>query len=441
MQGGLCLASEVRSRPGWRVCGSLCQHLAARVHQQALTKATTCQLSARRPVGHRGGQPEDWEWCFGSVPKQARYNAGSGSRHPRAARGSSARWRVIKGGGRVQPGKALLKNCEAQDYGKGSKMEPEALSMLNVLKNLEPETEPSIKELAERDKAILIAFIAPHPSVRISPVEYVSASISLFEEFGIEEILDKVNREVRGTKKLYLLVNSPGGTLASSYKVAKAIAETFDEITVFVPYRAMSGGTLISLTGATIVMGMMSSLGPLDVQVPYKGTLVSTNSFLGAFQRLTNVYRTTSRDEAPYPLQAMVEQFDPIIMEEISRSIGAGQSYAENILTLAGYPEAMIPGITSILLFHEMIHGLVISLDDAKKIGLRARSCGEYPDTWTIMKTWLNKYLMEGAPTHHIRYYIPESLKQGKKPTKPAGAKKTTAKKTTKAPKERKIQS
>ena len=88
-----------------------------------------------------------------------------------------------------------------------------------------------------------------------------------------------------GIKHAYLLVNSPGGTMISAYKIARAIRSTFDRITAFVPHAAASGGTLLALAGNEIVMGPMSYLTPLDVQIRYKGGFISATTFMKFFSR------------------------------------------------------------------------------------------------------------------------------------------------------------
>jgi ClpP class serine protease len=91
-------------------------------------------------------------------------------------------------------------------------------------------------QLAKKDGVLLIAFIAPYVSMRVSPIQEVSASISIPDEFGVETVINKIKKSK--LKKGYLLVNSPGGGMASSYKIARALRMCLDDITVFVPHVA-----------------------------------------------------------------------------------------------------------------------------------------------------------------------------------------------------------
>jgi ClpP class serine protease len=153
--------------------------------------------------------------------------------------------------------------------------------------------------------------IAPYAGVRISPIEERSAQISISEEFGVETAINEIKSRT-DVKKLLLLLNSPGGLVQSSYKVARALRQSFDGIIVFVPHLAVSGGTLVALAGNEIVMGMMSQLGPLDVQVGDK----STQSVIRGFENVTDLFRKLLPEEAPYTYRALAEKFDPVEMDE-----------------------------------------------------------------------------------------------------------------------------
>ena len=120
-----------------------------------------------------------------------------------------------------------------------------------------------LAEISEKHEAVLMACIAPYVGLKISPKKTVNAQMGISEEFALETAINQIQTKT-DFRKLLLLVNSPGGLVQSSYKIARALRKTFEEIIVFVPPIAASGGTLLALTGNTIVMGMMSQLSPLD---------------------------------------------------------------------------------------------------------------------------------------------------------------------------------
>ena len=89
--------------------------------------------------------------------------------------------------------------------------------------------------------------------------------MGLSEEFALETAINQIHTKT-DARKLLLTVNSHGGLIQVSYKIARALWKAFEEIIVFVPHIAASGETLLALTGNKIVMGMMSQLSSLDPQ-------------------------------------------------------------------------------------------------------------------------------------------------------------------------------
>jgi ClpP class serine protease len=64
-----------------------------------------------------------------------------------------------------------------------------------------------------------------------------------------------------------LVLHTPGGLALASLQIARALADRKAKVTVFVPHYAMSGGTLIALAAAEIVMSPHAALGPVDPQI------------------------------------------------------------------------------------------------------------------------------------------------------------------------------
>jgi hypothetical protein len=287
---------------------------------------------------------------------------------------------------------------------------PEPLAKLI---NAKPEEDERVCKLADEDKVALIAFIAPYVGVRISPIEEARALISIPDEFGVEALV----KELKDSKvqKAYLLVNSPGGSMDSSYKIARAIRKCFKEITTFVPHIAASGGTLLALTGNTIVMGPMSHITPLDVQIPYKGTSISAATFMRFFARASQWFEKMTPDEAPYPQKALSDNLDPFLMEEWSGLMDTALDYVGEILGLAGYEKNMQIAQQLVTAFPS--HGYVITAEKAKDIGLNVKESSELQRIWDVMRYWLSKYMFEQQITHCIRYALPRLTNQAEQPS------------------------
>jgi ClpP class serine protease len=69
------------------------------------------------------------------------------------------------------------------------------------------------------------------------------------------------------TIPLDIVLHTPGGLVMASLQIARAIHKHRGKVTAFVPYYAMSGGTLIALAADEIVMSEYAVLGPVDPQL------------------------------------------------------------------------------------------------------------------------------------------------------------------------------
>lgn len=81
---------------------------------------------------------------------------------------------------------------------------------------------------------------------------------------------EEVLRAIRMTDPdvpLDIVLHTPGGLVLAALQIARAVEAHPGKVTVFVPYHALSGGTLIALAGDGIVMSPHAVLGPVDPQV------------------------------------------------------------------------------------------------------------------------------------------------------------------------------
>lgn len=266
-----------------------------------------------------------------------------------------------------------------------------------------------LQEIANKEGAVLLAFVSPYAGIRISPIERRFATIGLHEEFGIENVLEEIQRKIEGkVRKLFFLVNTPGGSASSSYKIAHILQHNFNDIHVFVPHLAASGGTLLAMVGKKITLGMIGNLTPVDVQLRYKNTIVSATSIMKAFWRLQKGFSDKLPQEAPYPLRAMADKLDPIIYEEWSSALEEISSYAREILSEAGYTEEEIKKIITEIVYNDYTHGYVINHKKAANLGFHLDNSAQTMEYLKIMRIWLGCYALKAEGRHFIRYVLPK---------------------------------
>lgn len=84
------------------------------------------------------------------------------------------------------------------------------------------------------------------------------------------EDTEHVLRQIKATPKdkpIDVILHTPGGLALAAEMIATALHEHPAKITVFIPFYAMSGGTLLALTADEIHMEKFSVMGPVDPQI------------------------------------------------------------------------------------------------------------------------------------------------------------------------------
>ena len=200
----------------------------------------------------------------------------------------------------------------------------------------------ALLNISEKNNSVLLTLIAPYVGRKVTPTKILGAHLGIAEEFAVESVIDEIKSKT-DCKNLLLQVNSPGGAVASSYKVARALRNAFEKITVFVPHIAASGGTLIALTGNEIVMGMMSQLSPLDPQFENKnGRVVSARSVIQAHAFVTNFFKDKEVEDAPYTYRALAEKFDAVEIQDALAVMSLMNDYISEILKIADIPKTSV---------------------------------------------------------------------------------------------------
>ncbi len=88
------------------------------------------------------------------------------------------------------------------------------------------------------------------------------------DEISYEEAFDIVSR-IRAAQHsdIAVVLHTPGGLVAPTEMIALALKQHKGKKEAFVPYAAMSGGTIIALATQVVHMTETAALGPTDIQV------------------------------------------------------------------------------------------------------------------------------------------------------------------------------
>jgi hypothetical protein len=279
----------------------------------------------------------------------------------------------------------------------------------------------AIRKLCNKCNAIALCVIAPFTPLRIAPKRSLVASFGYPDEFVLEEFVYKIKNkypEKETRPPLYLLIHSPGGTLSSSYMVARILRNNFNEIIGFIPHIAASGATLMALSCNQIVMGDISRLTGIDPHYTENGETRYHLSTVRAFKNLEKILGAKTLDEISYPYQHLVQSITAERYDEATHALKMVEAYTTELMKKAGYTKSDIDKVIDMLLYNIEAHEEVLPFDRAKELSLKVTHFSEdkhLSDCWKVMKEWLNKYWLQPSPIHFIRCYIPRKSKKPKK--------------------------
>jgi hypothetical protein len=278
---------------------------------------------------------------------------------------------------------------------------------------LAEEENATVKELANKYNAIALCMVAPFAPLRIAPRRSLSASFSYPDEFVLEEFINTVREKFpqkENRPALYLLLHSPGGTVSSSYMVARTLRNNFNKIVGFIPHIAASGATIVALSCNEIVMGDISRLSGIDPHYDTDGETIFPLSIVRAFKNLEAILGTKTLDEISYPYQHLVQSITAEKYDEAVHALTMVEGYTTELLQKAGYNDKEIEKIINGVLYDIEAHEEVITFERAKELGIKIKHFSEdnsYSECWKVMKEWLTKYFLKPSPIHFIKYCVP----------------------------------
>lgn len=265
-----------------------------------------------------------------------------------------------------------------------------------------------LQDIANKKQVGILTFVAQEKIKRVNPATYARTSITTSEEYQLEKIIDK---ECGGIDNIYLLLHSPGGNLASSYKIALFLRERFKKIVGFIPYSAASGATLMSFGCNEIVLGDLGYLTPIDPQIPYRGQYVSSYSIIEMVERLEDRFSKLTPEEMPIPWRQMADKIDIINYRDMEAVNWEATIYARKLLTKSGYDEKVADKIARAFSRTPFSHEHCFCKEDCSKHDLKVSQDKDYLGYLSTFKGiihLINKKDTEETLTHVIEVVVPE---------------------------------
>lgn len=174
------------------------------------------------------------------------------------------------------------------------------------------------------------------------------------------------------TKGLDLILHTPGGNTAATESIVHYLKSIFgNNIRVFVPQIAMSGGTMIALAAKEIVMGKQSNIGPID---PQFGGM----SCAGVIEEFNNAVEEIKVNPSSAPLwQMIISKYHPTFLGDCQKAIDWSNNMVEewlcnNMLSANNDPRGDAKRIVEKLGSHKetYTHSKHIHIEECKQLGI-----------------------------------------------------------------------
>lgn len=145
--------------------------------------------------------------------------------------------------------------------------------------------------------------------------------------------------------RLHLLLGTAGGSVSAARQLAVLLRERVSKLTVLLPARAWSAGTLVCLAADELVPGPLSELGPIDAQVGgADGFASDLPAHIGAedvrgFPEMAREWFGVDRDEDALQVLALVAQrIFPTSLTAFHRSDRLVRRIADELMSLRADP-------------------------------------------------------------------------------------------------------
>jgi hypothetical protein len=193
---------------------------------------------------------------------------------------------------------------------------------------------------------------------------FLSDDYSNINSYNTDRIYETV-KDLNNKKDILLILDSAGGSGEPSYLLSKALKRlSKSKFIVVVPRRAKSAATLLSLGADEIHMGLMSELGPIDLQVGRYPALGLGNS-LEYIAKIVSKYPNSYKMFATY----LTNKLDLINLGYFERLGESTVQYGERLIGDKKLPQdTTAQSIAKKLVYDYKDHNFVIDLDEAKNL-------------------------------------------------------------------------
>jgi hypothetical protein len=204
---------------------------------------------------------------------------------------------------------------------------------------------------------------------------------SAIEDDSVERLYDCL-RALGSTQHLGIVLATRGGSISSAHRIAVLVREFTERLTIFLPYRAWSAGTLLCLAADELAMSSMAELSPIDANIESSSPPPDALKSVAAeevrrFPEMAREWFGVTSEEARLQLLALLTQrmFPPSLVS-LFRADRLARATAEELLAyqVPGPDDVHRSEIADRLISGYFGHNRSITRGEAAALGLRVRA-------------------------------------------------------------------
>lgn len=229
----------------------------------------------------------------------------------------------------------------------------------------------------------------------------------------LANVIIKSKSQFEKGKAITLILHTVGGNPAAGYKIAIFLQKVTGGFDVLVPNMAKSAGTLMSLGARKLIMGEMSEIGPLDMQVrdtesdlwdsalnETKALQTLSREALMLYMEKMEVLKTMfprkhfetrnkiATEFVNEMIRPLMEKIDAVHYTKMARIMDVMKMYGKQLMRRAGYPDNRLRSAIEALGENYPEHGYMIDANEARGLGLKVEV--PKPDAAECVETMYN---------------------------------------------------
>jgi hypothetical protein len=225
------------------------------------------------------------------------------------------------------------------------------------------------------------------------------------DQHDVPAVYEAVHK-LEPTDELDLILHTGGGSIATARRLLQLLHAAAARLTIFVPYKAHSAGTLLSLGAHELVLGPAAGLSPIDPQLLLDGTgsMYSSQDF-AVLGRMARAWLGAAPGDPVTPRDMLPAEASAVSLAKFYRAEELVRCVAREALRypLPQADDDTLEAITERLITGYADHGVALTCDDLTDVGLPVRQTTrdeERPlwDVWTQAKRCLD-HSRTPAPT------------------------------------------